>query len=278
MDLKINVPKQEMTLNKAKEGLALEAQFVNNAVTIAKDYLPAFVKEFKLKIKSAPNTENSDIELPKSLSKLINDLSSLNYIEVKDLLVRVPEGYEHNYLTALNKVFHALDLAEKMYVDSFKVYFKYVSSFLTNKSSKRSTEDLSAGSKQLKIKIDTMLGEIGSLFKNGSVQAEQPFKKLFLNTQEVPKAIQSYSKLAKRLEDFNIEKLHEETKLVSEMLDDIINQIQNGKIENMSSESLKSLTEGSLMIAELIEALSVFYFKTILVLNIVSNLEDFVKK
>lgn len=94
---------------------------------------------------------NGDIKLINSLNKdLHTKIKLVNYVENRELLISVPEGFQGNF-TEYSKLLN--ELTSKIYPEANKLLTEYkfiISGFLTNKDEKISLKDYTTFFNQVK--------------------------------------------------------------------------------------------------------------------------------
>lgn len=276
--LRIENTALETTHIDARKSIAFESQFLANTVELAKTFLPSIFTNFKSEINSVNLEEKSTIKLSNHYTVMLGVIAKTNYSDISNLKLPVCEGFESNLVAAYEKVEQIMVLMKK-FENHIKNFHDYVAVFITNKDAKKKTVDLSIKSKELESDIDKLKQILNTLFKEGNSDNSLEYSKLFMNNQEFRKAITQYVILDKKLkEDFNISEIKLTIENTVENLDSIIKSLKENKIENISSETTKSLSEGSYQVAMVAEAYSVAYFKLLAIMNIVPGFENFINE
>lgn len=271
--LKIVVEDNLPSLTLARESIALEAGFISNAVELAKTYLPSIVSNFKSTAGSIKAENKEPKQFTKGQNAMLVVLNKLSYMDLIDVKIQTPIGFDSNLLKAFDKVEEAFALIDKIQTDSITDFHTYLAIFLTNKDAKKNTKDLLPKTKQTIVNTEKLVDVIASMYRDGTNDNMVPFKKLFMSDKEVEKAIYKHKELKEKFTSINITSIKNQVEEISSLLDSLMGQLKEGKIENISPESLKNISEGTYQVAKSIEAISVAYFKLLGVLDIVPNLE-----
>lgn len=267
----------EYSYNKAMESIAFEAGFIANAVELAKTYLPSIIKHFKTDTGSIKLNEEKVRELSKSSAILIANVNSKKYTELSDIVLPVPGGFNSNLLKAFKTSREIIKGLENLHaiVEQFSLF---TATFLTNKDAKKSTKDLTIFRKEVEKQVNDLKVSISSIFEDSHSNVEMKFSDLFSSNNDFKEAIYEHgdvSKLFSKIKPSELKTLLDST---SDNLDDIIRLIKEGKIDNMSPESLKSFASGTYQAAQAAEAYSVSYYRLLTIMNIVPNIENYFKK
>lgn len=272
---KIIIPREDTmaSLKLARESISFEAGYVSNAVDLAKSYLPSMVANFK---STAPIFNHDKIEvkkLSKPLSALTLIVGKIDYLDIAEVTITVPEGFQSNLLKAFETSDKIIDSINevKATIDDFNTY---VAIFITNKDAKKNMKDLLPMIKKGKLQASGLIDKVTTMYSEGSKENSMPYKKLFSSNSEFDKAIYKYKTVNDKFLGISIPKLKETMLSISENLDTVIDLLKENKIENMSPESLKNLSEGSFQMGSLAESISIAYFKLMGIMNIVPSLEN----
>lgn len=271
-------PEPELAMisgTSAMEAIALEANFIANAADIARQYFPSIVKQFKTLVGAIDFSKNvNKKEFTKSQASILRLIKDADKAALDSLQLDVPEGFNYNLLKTFSNVDNILSVINDDMVSYIRDYKKYLASFVTNKDAKKSLLDMTTVAKETAKKTQTVVSDTAKMFNVGSSNAKLKFFELFDNIQEVEQAFREYHKLNPKFKTLDVNKIKTDIEDISEMLDSVITQFNSGKVEYLTPEALKSLSEGSFAVAKSAEAIAIVYFKLIAIFNIVPNMED----
>lgn len=274
--LKIESTVIHTTHSKARESIAFEAEFIANAVELAKSYLPTIFSNFKSEINTVRLEEKTTLKLSKPHASMVSIINQTNYTDIAKLELPVCEGFESNLSTAFQTVNEILDIMSEL-EQHIKGFHQYVAVFLTNKDAKKKTQDLTSNNKKIAASLQKLKDAINSMFKEGNSDNILTYSKLFLNNGEFKKAIQQYAVTDKRISESV--KINELKLIVDETVDNlesVVKLLKEDKIDNVSPETVKSLSEGSYQVALAAEGYSIAYFKVLAIMNIVPGFENYI--
>lgn len=274
--LKLQVPEVTYDENTSRQRIAFEAQFIANAVELAKSYLPAIFSNFKTDIKQI-NLEQKDlIPLDKVQNKLITIIDQLNYVDIKDLELPVCSGFHSNLLVGFGVTEDIIKKMTELHT-VIKDFHTYVAVFLTNKDAKKKTVDLTNNNKKIEAIIKSMKDSIATIFLDGSNDNTLTFSKLFTNNNEFKKAVREHNYLNKKIEDdIKIKEVKQLIEEIAEYLDSVMESLKQDKVDSLSPECVKSLSEGTYQVALAAEAFSMGYFKILGIMNIVPGFQNYI--
>jgi hypothetical protein len=263
---------------KARETIAFEAEFIANAVELAKSYLPAIFSNFKSEVNTVRLEEKATLKLNKPYANMVSIVNQTNYTDIAKLELPVCEGFESNLSVAFQTVNVILDTMGEL-EKHIKDFHQYVAVFLTNKDAKKKTIDLSSNNKKIETALQKLKDAIGSLFKEGNSDNILTFSKLFQSNGDFKKAIQQYAVTDKRISDSI--KINDLKLIVDDTVDNlesVVKLLKEDKIDNVSPETVKSLSEGSYQVALAAEGYSIAYFKVLAIMNIVPGFENYINE
>lgn len=264
-----------VSYSTAMEAIALEANFIANATQLAKQYFPSIVKSFNSLISAVDFSKAvKKKEFTKSQYIILDIVSKTDYEKLKSVRLNTPEGYRGNLLKTFGVVDTSLTVINSQLLPYIQEYKKYLANFVTNKDAKKSLLDMTKVANKTTNDTQKLVSDIAQLFDSGSHIAYQPFESVFENPQEVKKVFTEYQRLNPSFKTLDIKKIKTEIEQISELLDSVIKQIEGDRIQSLSPEALKSLSEGSYAVAKCAEAIAIVYFKLIAIFNIVPNMED----
>lgn len=273
-----------VSIENRLEALSLEAVNVANVIEVFKGILPDLtVKITETLDKLNFYKDNNSPEIKDMLSnykELENKLKLINYVEKKDLLISVPEGFKGNlieYLEVINS------LSNKIYPEANKLLNNYkliLASFLTNKDQKISLTDHTNFFNSVKKERENFIYTL-SKYQTNNNSTKSRLRDCVNRISDVDILVKKIEIINKVRNNNNIKEIVSTVDEISKLLDTIIQRVDTGDVSNISGASAKNLSEGAYEVAKYIEFVSLFNFKveqiTTTISKLVSQLSNEIK-
>lgn len=273
-----------ISIENRLEALSLEAVNVANVIEVFKGILPDLtVKITETLDKLNFYKDNNSPEIKDMLSnykELENKLKLINYVEKKDLLISVPEGFKGNlieYLEVINS------LSNKIYPEANKLLNNYkliLASFLTNKDQKISLTDHTNFFNSVKKERENFIYTL-SKYQTNNNSTKSRLRDCVNRISDVDILVKKIEIINKVRNNNNIKEIVSTVDEISKLLDTIIQRVDTGDVSNISGASAKNLSEGAYEVAKYIEFVSLFNFKveqiTTTISKLVSQLSNEIK-
>lgn len=280
----IYINTSNISIENRLEALSLEAVNVANVIEVFKGILPDLtVKITETLDKLNFYKDNNSPEIKDMLSnykELENKLKLINYVEKKDLLISVPEGFKGNlieYLEVINS------LSNKIYPEANKLLNNYkliLASFLTNKDQKISLTDHTNFFNSVKKERENFIYTL-SKYQTNNNSTKSRLRDCVNRISDVDILVKKIEIINKVRNNNNIKEIVSTVDEISKLLDTIIQRVDTGDVSNISGASAKNLSEGAYEVAKYIEFVSLFNFKveqiTTTISKLVSQLSNEIK-
>lgn len=280
----IYINTSNISIENRLEALSLEAVNVANVIEVFKGILPDLtVKITETLDKLNFYKDNNSPEIKDMLSnykELENKLKLINYVEKKDLLISVPEGFKGNlieYLEVINS------LSNKIYPEANKLLNNYkliLASFLTNKDQKISLTDHTNFFNSIKKERENFIYTL-SKYQTNNNSTKSRLRDCVNRISDVDILVKKIEIINKVRNNNNIKEIVSTVDEISKLLDTILQRVDTGDVSNISGASAKNLSEGAYEVAKYIEFVSLFNFKveqiTTTISKLVSQLSNEIK-
>lgn len=274
----------DMSINNRLEGLSLEAISVANVIEVFKGILPDLTtKIFETLDTLSFYKENNSPEIKELLSnykELDKKLKLVNYVEKRDMLISVPEGFKGNLTVYIKDI---ENLTNKIYPVANKLLNEYrliLSAFLTNKDQKISLTDHTNFFNSIKRDREGFISTLSSYQTNNN-SSKARLGTAINRISDIDNLVIKIESINKVRNNNNIKDLVSTIKEITSLLDTIIERVSIGDINNISGASAKNLSEGAYEVAKYIEFVSLFNFKveqiTTTVIKLVQQLNNELK-
>ncbi len=271
----IYINTSSVSIENRLEVLSLEAINVANVIEVFKNILPDLnVKITETLDKVSFYKDNNSPEIKEILSnykELEKKLKLINYVDKKDLLISVPEGFKGNlieYLEIINS------LSNKIYPEANKLLNNYkliLAGFLTNKDQKISLTDHTNFFNNVKKERENFIYTL-SKYQTNNNSTKSRLRDCIDRITDVDILVKKIEIINKVRNNNNIKELVSTVDEISKLLDTIIQRVDTGDVVNISGASAKNLSEGAYEVAKYIEFVSLFNFRVEQITTTISKL------
>ena len=270
-----------VSLETQLEQLALEANFLPNVIASFKKTLSglfASLKDSEALIRGLIDKKEqclADIKIYTDSVKVTDKIIYANYGE---RLISKPENFQGHFLDyaeVLNSV--ASDLY-KLRAEIMPQYVGILSSFLTNKDDKLALKDHTIIYNKLANERTSAGNKLKQFFPRDNGLSKIEFKKVVARLADLKPLYSQTTTLAKLQIKSNLTIIQKDVTQCTELLNMLIEQVNNGTITNISSNSAMNIANGAYEVAKFVEFIGVVYFDSMVFINIVIRLaEDMVE-
>lgn len=246
------------------EGLSLEAIAISNVIDVFRGILPDLTKKISETLDTLSFYKESNSPEIKDLLSDYKDLekklSLINYVEKKDLLISIPEGFKGNlvdYITLLES------MSNKIYPEANKLLMSYkliLTGFLTSKDQKISLMDHTNFFNSIKRDREGFISTLSS-FQTNNNASKARLTDSINKINDVDVLVKKTEIINKLRNNNSIKELVSTVSEISKLLDTIIDRVSKGDVNNISGASAKNLSEGAYEVAKYIEFVAIFNFK-----------------
>jgi hypothetical protein len=256
--------------------LGLEDLTASDSTDIFNQILPKLVHQFKSLKEELVSTVFSIFSLKEK--RVLNNLKTLNYINLSQSLVTTPQGFKGYFLDYLQSIEKIQTQAYKDADEFIKEYQMVLSSFITNKDDQISSKDLSFFYNRMEQRTLESNGEIAKFFNAPNKIARSKLQSVLARISD----LETISQVVKNIESkHNIDDLKSiEISIVkiTSMLDIIIEQMKKQDTSKVSRQAALNLSQGAYNLARYIEFISLLHFRTSIILKVIDDLFDFLNK
>lgn len=271
----IYINTSSVSIENRLEVLSLEAINVANVIEVFKNILPDLnVKITETLDKLSFYKDNNSPEIKEILSnykELEKKLKLINYVDKKDLLISVPEGFKGN----LNKYLDLItEISNNVYPEANKLLNNYkliLSGFLTNKDQKISLTDHTNFFNSIRVKRESNISKL-SFYQTNNNSSKAKLKDSIEKINDIDLLVKKTEIINKVRNNNSLQELVGTVQEISKLLDTVIERVSVGDIANVSGASAKNLSEGAYEVAKYIEFVSLFNFRVEQITTTISKL------
>lgn len=239
--------------------IALETFNINTPTQTLKNFFPAMVKNLgKIVDKLKPNQSNLKLNVNKK--EFLAAVEKTNFLDIDEFKIQAPDGYSagknfKDYTALLLKISEKL---AKIDSDLITPYSNYLAKLISTPEHKFDTSNYFLLLDNYGKDRDPALAELKSYFE-GSSKASK-LGDVIKRNSDWSTIIENLEASNKLVGSVNLEKLNKKVDEIKSYLDIIAERIRADKLENVSKEVTKSLSEGVYQIAKELEYFSVIYY------------------
>jgi hypothetical protein len=276
--LEIESPK--MTVQASLEQLSLEANVLANMTGSIRRIFPELLSNLSTIFAMSKDIPAVTVEHTKEQKFVLNEMNTRPYLDLAELGVQIPEGFKGSfvdYSVCLLKLAKSIQSVEQTVL---KPYIVYLSQFISNKESKISIKDNTHIYKALAANRDHAVTELDK-FRSKSNNAKSKLGSLITRKADIAVIYNNAFLLSKTLSNIDLKSVQSCVKNCVDLLDIIVKQIQEDKINTVTPEVAKNLAFGATEIAKEVEYLSLLHYRalsfTTSVDSITMTLSDYIR-
>lgn len=258
--------------------LAIESNVLTNLI----DRFTGVGGTLLLNLKSSNNMllqfkSNPDPVLGKDNDAAIKKIKSLDFITYGENTITVPENFKGDlieYCADLTKVLKSVySVQDKLLPE----YSMLLASFLTNKDSRKSTQDHTKFYKVVQTDREHTL-KILSRYSVHNSGNRVKIKSVISRLADVPTLIKDVHALTILKNPDTLNKISVEVNKSIGMLDDLLGQIKDNKITDLSPTMVMNLSRGAYEMAKYVELVAVVYYDVSVLVSITNALVEHINK
>lgn len=264
---------KEAALKLNLKRLAFEASIVSDMTNAFKNIFPNILDTLKESFTKVDTMPDVKLELSSHQRQVMDNLQKLNFLDISELAITVPEGFEGNLASYAEAMLVVANNLSGIMQTTLVPYTNYLAQYISNKEVKLSTKDMTSQFASMynlrKENVDSLNAYIGetksSRVKIGKVLSRKP---------EIEQVFRTNNTINKVVNSLNLADIKKQVKRCTDLIDLIVDQVNEGKITNMSPEAAKNLAFGATEIASEVEFLSIFYFRAKALSNTVDSMTN----
>jgi hypothetical protein len=266
-----------VSLETQLEQLALEANFLPNVISSFKKTLTSLftsLKDSESYIKGLADKKEQCLADVKIYTDSVRTSDKIIYMNYGERLVSKPENFQGHFLDyaeVLNTV--ASDLY-RLRAEFMPQYVGILSSFLTNKDDKLALKDHTIIYNKLANERTNAANKLKQFFPKDNGLSKTEFKKVVARLADLKPLYTQTTTLAKLQTKSNLTILQNDVTQCTELLNMLIEQVHNGTITNISSNSAMNIANGAYEVAKFVEFVGVVYFDSMVFINVVNRLAE----
>ncbi len=245
--------------------IALEANVLSNMFNSLRTIFPSIVNKVKAKLGEVDEElkllEQEGIQLTTRDKQIFNKLKKVNYLDISQIAIIVPEGFESKYLNYGVYIEETLNNLNKLKNEVLVPYKLYLTTFIANRDAKISTVDKTLEYDKLSLARKDSNDTNESFFKIGSVQSKQRLGTVVTRNADIILLNNKVEILENKLKVVNVSDVKNTSKECIVLLDTIIKMLGEKKFSNVSPETAKNLAKGAFEVAKEVEYFAVSYYR-----------------
>lgn len=257
-----------VSVEQQLDRIAFESNFTSNLIELFKTTLPNVVQKIHEAVSSSFIAKEPDAavnfgrQLKGDYKSLAKKLETSNFINFKDMLVQVPEGFKGNfteYLDFQDKVFNQVIANGNELLSEYSVI---LAAFITNKENKLSLKDHTGFYKKIEAQRSELTKGFDKFFNVNSDSPLQRLSQIVGRFEDVEDIVDKTVKLETNTKQSNLNEIQASVKKISGYLDILIAQVQDDSVSNVSGSAARNIAEGAFEVAKFVEFISLFHFRT----------------
>jgi hypothetical protein len=258
----------QVSVEQQLDRIAFESNFTSNLIELFKTTLPSVVQKIHEAVSSSFIAKEPDAavnfgrQLKGDYKSLSKKLETSNFINFKDMLVQVPEGFKGNfteYLDFQDKVFNQVIANGNELLSEYSVI---LAAFITNKENKLSLKDHTGFYKKIQAQRVELAKGFDKFFNVNSDSPLQRLNQIIGRFEDVEDIVDKTVKLETNTKQSNLNEIQSSVKKISGYLDILIKQVQDDSVSNVSGSAARNIAEGAFEVAKFVEFISLFHFRT----------------
>lgn len=258
----------QVSVEQQLDRIAFESNFTSNLIELFKTTLPSVVQKIHEAVSSSFIAKEPDAavnfgrQLKGDYKSLSKKLETSNFINFKDMLIQVPEGFKGNfteYLDFQDKVFNQVIANGNELLSEYSVI---LAAFITNKENKLSLKDHTGFYKKIQAQRVELAKGFDKFFNVNSDSPLQRLNQIIGRFEDVEDIVDKTVKLETNTKQSNLNEIQSSVKKISGYLDILIKQVQDDSVSNVSGSAARNIAEGAFEVAKFVEFISLFHFRT----------------
>lgn len=246
-----DVPSYETSLLR----IAQESEMVSNGIDTIRGFFPGLLDKLRDSFKIAQDITAITPTNTKEQKFILDNIHNKPYMEIADLFVMVPEGFQGRYVDYAVVLFDAAKNSNKVVEEVLKPFITYLSQFLSNKDAKIGTRSTVAMYLDIDKNRATQTQAIFRFRKEGSV-TKRPLGEVIDRKADLNAIYDTHFRLNKAMENINLKMVEDCVKQCVELLNLIVAQVEKGEISNVTPEVTRNLAYGAAECGKEVEYLS----------------------
>lgn len=263
-----------VSLKLAVETISLEAGLFANTISVAKNLLPSIHSGLKKVFNFTNDLPEAEKLNTKQQSIVLKNIQNTSFTDLDKLEIHIPEGFSGDFLSAADTIDKSIAYINDAVDNTLKHYRIYLSVFLSNKDAKISLKDENAFLKTAANKREDINKLYSEFYIKDSYVNKNVYTKVVRRNADLKELFSRYNAITNKLQAIDLKNIKQQLDTVTDLLDTIIKQIEDNKIENISPEALTNLSNGAYEIAQQMETIAACYFRALGISIAVGNMTE----
>ena len=242
--------------------ICLEASVLSNMTNTIRNIFPDFLQKLTTSFAQIESIPEVSIKLPQLQQFVVKHLDEKQYLDLADLTISIPEGFKGNLLEYADVLNEIVKEHSTITETVLKPFTAYLSHFISNKDAKLSVGDTTDKYIVSKKVREHNIEKIAHYRTDGH-NTKAKLGETLSRKADIQAVYVKTVLLTQTLEKINLKYIQDQVKHCVELLSIIVDQVESGKILNVTPEVTKNLAFSALQIAEEIEFMAIVYFKAL---------------
>lgn len=264
----------------AREAIAAEFQ-TGNTSRATVGFLPRFfasARDGLASFFSAKFDFYKATHLAVEQEKIMRKLASANFAVVAPLSVTTLEGFHGNYLDYGNTVLSGFNYYHDFTAPAILTYRKLIAEILSNKSSRQYLRDLTKNNSVAQKRSEEIDASVASFFVRGSHRAVMTVGDITTSIGDIRDVFNVSQSIIREIKSIDPSVVQNSVKEVNDLINLLVEEINEGSIEDLSGVQLNNLVECLFALARQVEFFALTYYRATTYVASVERLTDVLKK
>lgn len=257
------------SLQLNSERIALEAFIVSDLAALVKKTFPMILDNFKGLLSFATPIEAAIALTPEARSFMNNVVRKHSYMDVAPMSAWVPEGFSGTYLDYLPSLEAQVTHAESIVNGTLGPFTGFLAKVLTNYDDQIATQAVSyTGLNKLR---EALEADNAKHYRKGSTKAQVAVGDVVKRNADWETVLHTTDQLSMRMNKIDRKALTKKLDEATDLLDRLIKQIKNNKMDHLTPEVVTTLSNGAYQVAKEVEFYSIVYYRVLAFTDAVSK-------
>lgn len=238
---------------------ALESEAFAQATAVLSNILPSMVTGFSSFVNRFNPTDMFTALTPHD--KFLRDLPKHAYMDISPLTAFVPEGMNATYIEYSNELLEAAKHAAGVLDNIMSPYSVFLARLVTNKEQQLSSMPHNIEFSKLGKTRDVINSALGKCFKVGSTETQKSIGDVVSRNAEWAGVFLNMDAMSKLVMHVDRKALNKKVEENAKYLEQLMNKVKRGELDNVSPEVVRSMAEGAFQAASELEFFAATYYR-----------------
>lgn len=242
-----------LSLESIDERIAMEAGMISSITNMISDLVPNMIFGAKKIYNHFVKLEKPDLRLLMvDERKLKRALNPNSFADLSNIEIAMPEGFSGNTLTLFNCIKENVQYVNNA-PPRLQDYIKFISGLISSSEGRRSLSDYSAIMKAVDKEREEQIAKYAANFTPGSVRSMMKYGDVVENNNQWIECISVVRSCMETALKHKIKDVQSQVDIVVRLLDDINSRVSKGTMNDMTPETLRTLSAMTLTMAREVE-------------------------